>query len=261
MWRDTRGVSQLALSLQAGISQRQISFIESGRSVPGRDTIDILAQALEVPLRERNALFLAAGYAPMFSDAPWGAQEMGAVMHAVDSMLKQHEPFPAFALDRYWNILSANAAAPQVFGQVTDLSAWPKPRNLLRMMFHPSGIRTCVEDWDTVAMSLLQRVKREALGYSADQATQALLDELLAYQTSGANKLASRTEPPGVDLPMIPIRLRLEGEVFSYFSMITSVAAPRGVATQELRVECMFPADDATRAAHLRRFAPTLRSA
>jgi transcriptional regulator with XRE-family HTH domain len=259
-WRDARGLSQLALSLEAGISQRQISFIESGRSVPSRETLGILAQALDVPLRERNALFLAAGYAPMFSDSPWGENEMDVVLHAVDCMLKQHEPFPAFALDRYWNVLATNDAAPRVFGQFVDLAAWPKPRNLLRMMFDPRGMRPFVEGWDDVAASLLERVRREALGFPIDPKTQALLDELRAAQ-GDAQRPSALNDTPGVDLPVVPIRLRLDGEVFSYFSMITTVAAPRGVAAQELRLECMFPADDATRKAHLQRFAPPMQAA
>lgn len=120
-WRDVRGVSQLDLSLEAGISQRQISFIESGRSVPGRDTLLTLAQTLDVPLRERNALLLAAGYAPIYSEAPWNAQEMHGVVRALERIVRQHEPFPALVMDRDWNVLMTNDAAPRFFNCFIDM--------------------------------------------------------------------------------------------------------------------------------------------
>ncbi|MGF6937400.1 transcriptional regulator with XRE-family HTH domain [Paraburkholderia sp. UCT70] len=126
-WRDVRGVSQLDLSLEAGISQRQISFIESGRSVPGRDTLLTLAQTLDVPLRERNALLLAAGYAPIYSEAPWNAQEMHGVVRALERVVRQHEPFPALVMDRDWNVLMTNDAAPRFFNCFIDMTAREGP--------------------------------------------------------------------------------------------------------------------------------------
>jgi len=180
-WRDVRGVSQLDLSLEAGISQRQISFIESGRSVPGRDTLLILAQALDVPLRERNALLLAAGYAPMYSEAPWNAQEMHSVVRALERVVRQHDPFPALVMDRHWNVLMTNDAAPRFFGRFIDMAARQGPRNMLHLMFDPQGMRPFVADWDSVARSLLQRVHRESVGHVVDDTTKHLLDELLAY--------------------------------------------------------------------------------
>src|SRR5215813_9844383 len=128
-WRDVRGVSQLDLSLEAGVSQRQISFIESGRSVPGRDTLQILAQTLDVPLRERNVLLLAAGYAPVYSEAPWNAEQMQSVVRALERVVRQHEPFPAIVMDRYWNVLMTNDAAPRFFGHFVDMAAREGARN------------------------------------------------------------------------------------------------------------------------------------
>ena len=113
-WRGVRGRSQLDISVDTGISQRQISFIESGRSVPSRSTLLGIAQALEVPLRERNALLLAAGYAPQYSDAAWNSSEMQSVNKALERMIAQHEPYPAMVMDRYWNVLLTNAAAPML---------------------------------------------------------------------------------------------------------------------------------------------------
>src|SRR6201991_1591084 len=163
-WRDVRGVSQLDLSLEAGISQRQISFIESGRSVPGRDTLLILAQTLDVPLRERNALLLAAGYAPVYAEPAWNAQEMQSVIRALERVVRQHEPFPAIVMDRHWNVLMTNDAAPRFFSHFIDMAARKRPRNMLHLIFDPQGMRPFMDDWASVSRSLLQRVHRESVG-------------------------------------------------------------------------------------------------
>ncbi|AMO93021.1 helix-turn-helix family protein [Collimonas fungivorans] len=251
-WRDIRGVSQLDLSLEAGVSQRQISFIESGRSVPGRHTILALAQTLEVPLRERNALLLAAGYAPVYSEAPWNAQEMRSVVHALERLMRQHEPFPAIVMDRHWNVLMTNDAAPRFFNHFIDMAAREGPRNVLHLIFDPQGMRPFVDDWDNVARSLLQRVHRESVGHVVDGGTRALLDELLAYPEVPRDW---KTYHAPSAMPVIPLGFISEGVVLRYFSMVTSVGAPQNVAAQELRLECMFPADEATEARHQQLFA------
>ncbi|WP_175845549.1 helix-turn-helix domain-containing protein [Burkholderia arboris] len=249
-WRDVRGVSQLDLSLDAGISQRQISFIESGRSVPGRDTLLTLAQALDVPLRERNALLLAAGYAPVYSEAPWDAQEMHGVIRALERVVRQHEPFPAIVMDRHWNVLMTNDAAPRFFGCFIDMAAREGPRNLLRLMFDPHGMRPFVADWDTVSRSLLQRVHRESVGRVLDDETRQLLDDLLASPDAPRDWKTPPAPAAAPSLPVIPIGFIHEGVVLRYFSLITTVGTPQSAAAQELRIECMFPADDATDARH-----------
>jgi len=136
-WRHERGKSQLDLSLDTGISQRHLSFVESGRSVPSRDLLSIVADALNIPLRERNVLLLASGYAPLYSEQTMDAAQMAIVTQAIDRMLQQHEPHPALVLDRYWNVIRTNQAAPRFFGSFVDLEARPKPRNLLDLMFDP----------------------------------------------------------------------------------------------------------------------------
>ncbi|WP_277184604.1 helix-turn-helix domain-containing protein [Caballeronia sp. BR00000012568055] len=246
-WRDVRGVSQLDLSLDAGISQRQISFIESGRSVPGRDTVITLAQTLDVPLRERNALLLAAGYAPVYSDAPWNAQEMQSVTRALARVVRQHEPFPALVMDRHWNVLMTNEAAPRFFNRFIDMSARKGPRNMLHLLFDPHGMRPFIDDWDNVARSLLQRVYRESVGHVIDGETQHLLDELLAFPDVPRDWSTHHTQATA---PVIPYGFRIDGQVLRYFSMVTSVGTPQTIAAQELRLECMFPLDDATEAWH-----------
>ncbi|AXF24448.1 transcriptional regulator [Burkholderia pyrrocinia] len=249
-WRDVRGVSQLDLSLDAGISQRQISFIESGRSVPGRDTLLTLAQTLDVPLRERNALLLAAGYAPVYSEAPWDAQEMHGVIRALERVVRQHDPFPAIVMDRHWNVLMTNDAAPRFFGCFIDMAARDGPRNLLRLMFDPHGMRPFLADWDNVSRSLLQRVQRESVGRVIDDETRRLLDDLLACPDAPRDWKTPPAPAAGPSLPVIPIGFVHEGVVLRYFSLVTTVGTPQSAAAQELRMECMFPADDATDARH-----------
>ncbi|WP_027800585.1 helix-turn-helix domain-containing protein [Paraburkholderia dilworthii] len=249
-WRDVRGVSQLELSLEAGISQRQISFIESGRSVPGRDTLLTLAQTLDVPLRERNALLLAAGYAPLYSEAPWNAQEMHSVIRALERVVRQHEPFPAIVMDRHWNVLMTNDAAPRFFDCFIDMAAREGPRNMLHLIFDPQGMRPFVADWDTVSRCLLQRVYRESVGHMVDAGTRRLLDELFAYPDVPRDWKTHYGPPAAPTMPVIPMDFISDGVVLRYFSMVTTVGAPQSVVTQELRLECMFPADDETEARH-----------
>ncbi|CAG4895685.1 hypothetical protein R69919_02043 [Paraburkholderia gardini] len=249
-WRDVRGVSQLDLSLEAGVSQRQISFIESGRSAPGRETLLTLAQTLDVPLRERNALLLAAGYAPVYSEAPWNAQEMHSVIRALERVVRQHEPFPAIVMDRHWNVLMTNDAALRFFNHFIDMASREGPRNMLHLIFDPQGMRPFVADWDNVSRSLLQRVYRESVGHVIDDNTTRLLDELLAYPDVPPDWKTHRAPTATPTMPVIPLGFVSEGVVLRYFSMVTSVGTPQTVAAQELRLECMFPADDATEARH-----------
>ena len=240
-WRDTRGRSQLDLAMDMGVSQRHISFIESGRSSPSRALLLGVANALDVPLRDRNALLLAAGYAPMYAEPAWDAAEMRVVHRALERMLKQHEPYPALVMDRHWNVLMTNEAAPKFFGQFVDLARHPKPRNLLRLMFDPQGLRPHVANWDAVAASLFQRMHREAVGGVLDEAMRALVDELLAMP--GVD-VAWRDAEVSSGSPVVPIEFSREGRSSSWFSMVSTVGTPQMVSAQELRVECMFPVDD-----------------
>ena len=249
-WRDLRGKSQFDLSLDAGVSQRHISFIETGRSAPGRRMLMDIAQALDVPLRERNQLLLAAGYAPVYPEGAWDAVEMRGVTRALERMLRQHEPFPAVVMDRHWDVLMTNDAAPRLFDCFIDMKARRGPRNLLHLMFDPQGMRPHLADWEGVARSLFQRVHREAVGRVIDGRTRALLDALLAYpgvDPAWAMPGASGASP---DMPVIPIGFVKDGRVLNYFSMVTTVGTPQTVAAQELRIECMFPVDEETEALH-----------
>lgn len=237
-WRGERGLSQLALSLDSGISQRHLSFVESGRSVPSRTLVLRLAEVLEVPLRERNALLLAAGYAPGYGEEALDGPEMAMVLRAVEQMLRQQEPHPALLLDRHWNVLRVNEAAPRLFGRFVDLAQWPRPRNLLHLMLSPEGVRPYVERWEKVAAALLGRVRREALGRVLDAGTTALLEAVGRYP--GVSALQAVVRPQGA---VVPITFCRDGERWSYFSLVTTVGTPTSVTAQELRVECMFPVE------------------
>lgn len=237
-WRRQRGKSQLDLSLDSGVSQRHISFVESGRSVPSRDLLLALSQTLDIPLRERNILLVASGYAPVYAESTWDAPEMALVRRAVDRALAQHEPHPAVVMDRYWNVLRTNDAAPRFFGLFLDLSARKGPRNILRLMFDPEGMRPFVEDWERVAAELLQRMYREAVGHVMDEKTIDLLNDLKRYP--GVNRLGIAQKS---HLPILPITFVKGGDRFSYFSMISTVGTPHCITAQELRIECMFPAE------------------
>ena len=235
-WRQERGKSQLDLSLDTGISQRHLSFVESGRSVPSRDFLATVSDALNIPLRERNVLLLASGYAPLYNEQSMDAEQMAIVTQAIDRMLEQHEPHPALVLDRYWNVILTNQAAPQFFSSFIDLQARPKPRNLLDLMFDPAGMRPFIEEWETVAGGLLQRVRREAVGQVVDVGVAKLLERLREYP--GVAQLKPPLTPQS---PVLPIVFRRGSERFSYFSLITTVGTPQCITAQELRVECMFP--------------------
>lgn len=244
-WRSTRGKSQLALSLDTGISQRQISFIESGRSTPGRHNLLHLADALDVPLRERNTLLLAAGYAPIYAEGGIDDVEMKGVTDALRRMLVQHEPFPAVVMDRYWNVMMTNDATQRFFNSFIDMAAREKPRNLLHLIFDPAGLRPFIPNWEETAKSLMARVFRESVGRVIDARTKALIDALLAYpDVDGAWKVSTRED----STPVIPLSFVKDGQVFTFFSLVTTVGTAQTITTQELRIECMFPLDHATEA-------------
>ncbi len=205
-WRGLRGLSQLDLALEIEVSQRHLSFVESGRSIPSRKVLLTISDALDIPFRERNALLLASGYAPLYREATFDDTTMAILSSAFEQMLRNHEPHPALLMDRYWSVIRANGAGTAFFSSLTDLEAFPKPRNLLELLFDPAGIRPCVEEWETVASVLLARVRREALGQVIDPTLKALLDGLRKYP--GADTLPVTTNP---ESPILPITVEGEG--------------------------------------------------
>jgi transcriptional regulator with XRE-family HTH domain len=248
-WRAQRGKSQLDLAFDTGISQKHVSFVETGRSTPSRQMVVDLSDALRIPLRERNAIMLAAGYAPLYLDEPLDGPAMRQIGRAVSRLLRQHEPFPAMAMDRYWDVLEANEATPAFFGRFIDLEKWPKPRNLLRLMFDPSGMQPFLARWEETASSLLNRVRREAVRGVLDDRMRALLADLMAYPNTPQDLRSSSTNE---SLPTIPLGFKLAEDVLDLFSMITTVGAPQMVSAEEIRLETMFPWDDKAEHRYLR---------
>jgi transcriptional regulator with XRE-family HTH domain len=227
-WRTTRKISQLELSLTAGISQRQLSFIESGRARPSRDTVLHLAEALEVPLRERNTLLQAAGFSAVYPIRNLDDPSLSAVRDALNLLLERHEPNPALLVDRQTNFLSANRAARCVFGRYGDFESMLRKccgnglPNLLRLSFHPDGLRPHILNWTEVAPIMLLD---EVLGYPG------VADACHTLQRS------AKTQPTlTLDLAWGAGRLRL-------FSMFSSFGWPQDLLTDELRIESFFPAD------------------
>jgi transcriptional regulator with XRE-family HTH domain len=245
-WRAARRVSQLDLALEADVSSRHLSFVETGRAQPSREMVLRLAEALQVPLRERNALLLAAGYAPLYRETGLEAPEVAEARRAVEFILAQQEPYPAIVVDRHWNLLMANAATRRFLG-LFPLGEVPAPPNVLRLLFHPGGLRPFLENWEDVAGRLIQRVHREAAGSPPDAATRALLRELLDYPG-----VPTRWRTPELDrapAPLVTIVYRLGGRALRFFSTVTTFGTPQDVTLQELRIECFFPGDAATREA------------
>lgn len=241
-WRRVRRKSQLAVALEAQVSPRHLSFVESGRSVPSREMVGTLADALEVPLRERNALLVAAGYAPVHPEGVLASNEMAQVRSALDRLLQHQEPYPAVVLDRQWNILQANGSAPRFFGLFVDPATLPQPLNLIRAMFDPAGFRPFVANWTQVSETLVQRVFGEAIAGVPDPRVLGLLDELGKFGPVPPLKPRALSG----ELPFLPIRFAKGSISLSFFSMVTTVGAPADITAQELRIESLFPADEVT---------------
>jgi transcriptional regulator with XRE-family HTH domain len=246
-WRKTRNLSQLALAHEADVSPRHVCFVETGRARPSRDMVVLLSTVLDVPLRERNALLLAAGFAPVYGEARLDAPVLGIVRAALTAILRQQEPFPAVVMNRHWDILDSNRAAQRFFGMLLDGRPPPGAPNVLRLMFDPAAVRASVENWEDVAESLIRRVHREAVGGAPDAQTRRLLEELLAYP--GVPRRLRRLDLTTPLVPVVPVRFAKDGERFDYFSTVTTLGTPLDVTLQEVRIECFHPADEPTRAA------------
>ena len=249
-WRNLRGQSQLELSLISGVSQRHISFIESGRNAPSRQIIIDLAESLDVPLRDRNGWLIAAGYAPIYADGNWQDAEMNGVTKALARMLRQAEPYPAVVMDRYWNVLMSNDGLTRLFNCFTDTSTWTGPQNILHTIFDPMRLRPYIAGWNELAMSLIHRVYRESVGRHVDEKTEALLDSLLAYPDVPEDWKTPKGLNVIMDTPVVPLALTKNDKTLRFFSMVTTVGTPQTVAAQELRLEWMLPVDDETERLH-----------
>jgi transcriptional regulator with XRE-family HTH domain len=253
-WRQARRRSQLDLALDAEVSARHLSFLETGRAQPSREMVLLLGSALEVPLRERNALLQAAGFAPVYRETALAEPAMAEMAHALRLILRQHEPFAAMALDRHWNLVMANQAhlrmLQMLLGEAAVRGVAPyevlgPPRvNVLRITFDPAGLRPHVANWDEVARDILARVRRE-VAFDGDAETEALLSDLV--RASGLPATGSAL-PQSREAMVIPVELRAGTATLRFFTTITTLGAPQDVTLAELRIEAFHAADAVTEA-------------
>lgn len=246
-WRSLRNLSQLDLSVDAGISQRHISFLESGRSKPSREIILLLAEVLNLPLRERNAILLAAGYASVYQQRDLSSSEMQAIRQALELTLRHHEPYPALVADRDWNMLMANNSMQKVFGLFGNLDAlWKETcpdgaKNLLRLTCHENGLRKYCDNWEELGPMLLMRSRREA-NLQGNAELNAMLDEIATWP--GIPDSWTRLDIQHAAPPIIPMSITQGGLTIKLFSLISTFGTAHDVTAEELRVECFFPADE-----------------
>jgi transcriptional regulator with XRE-family HTH domain len=237
-------MSQLDLALHAGFSARHVSFIETGRTQPSRQALLVLAESLQVPLRERNRLLEAGGYAHVYRQTPLAADEMSHVRGVLQFILDRHEPYGAIVLDRYSTALMKNRAATQLLAAVVDPSLLTEQTNLLRVVFHPLGVRRWIVNWDEVARHLLGRADRELSAITGDDQAAALLAELRSYV--GLLLPQRPSASVGAADLLLPVHIRRDSLELRLFSTIMTLGTPTDVTLQELRIESFFPADESS---------------
>jgi transcriptional regulator with XRE-family HTH domain len=243
-WRQRRNLSQLALASRSAVSTRHLSFIETGRSRPSREMLLHLARRLEIPLRDRNRLLLAAGFAPVFSEGSLDAPQMGAVREALDRFLAAHEPYPALVLDPLGNAVAANRGV-QVFVDGVAPSLLEPPVNTFRVTMDPAGMAPFIENFPEWTGHLLRRVQRD-IAVSGDRELEALYEELVTYPGVSREEIEREREPAGEILATL--KLRRDGQLLTFFSTLTTFGTPLDVTLADLTIEAFYPADGETAA-------------
>jgi transcriptional regulator with XRE-family HTH domain len=243
-WRAVRHLSQLDLALDADVSTRHLSCVETGRAQPSREMVLRLAETLQVPMRERNALLLAAGYAPLYRHTNLDTPEVEAARRAVELLMAQLEPYPVLVVDRHWNTLRMNAGAKRFLALFPGCDSGT-PHNGPRLVFHPQGLRPFIENWERVAARIIQRVHREAAANPSDETMKCFLEELLNYPDVPSRwRMLDLDGPPP---PFLTIDYRWKNSTLRLFSALTTFGTALDVGLQELRIESFFPADEGTR--------------
>ena len=240
-WRQHRGLSQLDLAVRTEISQRHLSFMELGRASPSRDMVMRLAVALDVPLRQHNALLIAAGFAPVWRQTNLAAPELGEISRALDYMLAQQEPFPAVAVDRHWNLLRSNSGAVRLVEFLVGPLAPDTPINLADALVAPDVLRPYLENWADVVRYFVRSVEADAAADGTPE-TAALHERLLAYRGVRAAVNALPNEP--AIAPVLPVHFRKGNTSLRLFTTVATLGTPQDITLQELRVECFFPMDE-----------------
>ncbi len=249
-WRNYQGFSQLDLAVTSQVSQRHISFLESGRAKPSRDMILRLASVLEIPLRYQNLMLTAAGFAPTHTETDLSSPEMTSIRKAIDFMLRQQEPYPALVVDRYWNLLLTNDAATRLLNAFIDLGKLQanfcidEKINLMRVMFHPQGVRPFIANWEEFAGHLLQRVHREAIALFENEQSTSLFNELMSYP--GVSDVWQNSNRTAQHSLLLTVHLKQNHLDLQFFSTIATLGTPYDITLQELRIECLFPANEET---------------
>lgn len=236
-------MSQMDLAFEAGVSTRYLSCIETGKSQPSRDMVSGLADALGMPLRERNALMLAAGYTPSYSETPLLRPELDRMRSAIEFILRHQEPYPAFVINRRWEVVLANDAATRV-NRFLMRGRPLRHTNMLHQVFDPDDFRPVIVNWPEVAGRFISLLHDDIAAAPSDPAPRKLLDEILAYPD--VPEQWRRRELDSEPTPILNMVFRSELGELRFFETITTFAGPKDVTLDELRIECSFPVDDAT---------------
>jgi transcriptional regulator with XRE-family HTH domain len=243
-WRTSRGKSQLALAVEAGISTRHLSFVETGRSAPSRDMVLTLAEHLELPLRDRNSLLEAAGYAAVYRETPLEAAAMTEVRAALMHLLEASAPNPSLVVNRRYDILLANAAAIEFFSFFAP--SWKGRNNVAHLVFSADGLKPAIADWPAAAAYLVKRLRAELSNKSGDPQDEPLLALASEVERELALGSSSAAPSPTANI-LIPVTLRREQVEVDVFTAITTVGTPLDITLQELRIETFFPANAPSR--------------
>lgn len=256
-WRQRRRMSQLDLALEAEISTRHLSFLETGRSQPSREMVQLLAEKLEMPLRERNVMLASAGFAPVYSERSLDDPALRSMREAIDLVLRGHEPYPALAVDRHWSLVASNGALLSLV-QGVDPALLKPPVNVLRLSVHPAGLARSIVNFPEWRDHLIARLHHQ-VNVTGDAVLSALIEELRAYPIPDASRRAavSRKDHGGI---FVPLQLMTEEGVLTFFSTTTIFGTPVDVTLSELAIEAFFPADPETADA-LRRMAEKRQAA
>ncbi|GGA76928.1 transcriptional regulator [Brucella endophytica] len=241
-WRRNRRLSQLDLASEAGISQRHLSFVESGRSQPSREMVLLLAEHLAIPMRERNALLLAAGYAPVYRERALDDPDLKTAREAVDLILRGHEPHPALAVDRHWNLISANRAIEFLIQGVDEALLSP-PANVLRLSLHPKGLGPRIVNYRQWRAHVIERLKRQ-MDHLPDAALAKLVEEIKSYPVPAGAK--PYREDTALDAIAVPFVLSTGKGTLSFISTTTVFGTAVDITLSELVIESFFPADEQT---------------
>lgn len=250
-WRKLRKLSQLDLSLESGVSQRHISFMESGRAKPSRLMVLALAKVLDIPLRDQNQLLNVAGFASEFKERNLDNEEMHAVHHALKMSLTHHEPYPAIVADRHWNLVMENEASKRflsLIGQPEEVWQRVDPsgnKNVYLLTFHPLGLQPFIRNWKEMGQLLLLRLQREVASDPNNDVLNALFNEVV--ELSGLKDMYGTVDSVGAITPVFPMEMEAAGVTLKTFSMISSFGTAQDVTASELKVETFFPADDVTK--------------